>query len=124
MKDRIELIEEQLLRENIRKIIKTSRKKRTETDFTDRKLIELYYFIRAKEAKKEWNQDYFDLSVEEAFEVFQHYGLTECLHHIHDKTCLIVGDGANYGVRTKKEENYRIFSTHQPYRKKTFTIKL
>ena len=102
----------------------TYRKKRIETDFTDRKLIELYYFIRAKEAKKEWNQDYFDLSVEEAFEVFQHYGLTECLHHIHDKTCLIVGDGANYGVRTKKEENYRIFSTHQPYRKKTFTIKL
>lgn len=32
MKDRIELIEEQLLRENIRKIIKTSRKKRTETE--------------------------------------------------------------------------------------------
>ena len=102
----------------------TYRKKRIETDFTDRKLIELYYFIRAKEAKKEWNQDYFDLSVEEAFEVFQHYGLTECLHHIHDKTCLIVGDGANYGVRTKKEENYRIFSTPHPYRKKTFTIKL
>tara|TARA_R100001591_G_scaffold7248_1_gene13622 strand:+ start:257 stop:1048 length:792 start_codon:yes stop_codon:yes gene_type:complete len=32
MKDRIELIEEQLLRENIRKIIKTSRKKRIETE--------------------------------------------------------------------------------------------
>tara|TARA_R100001510_G_C7636432_1_gene194545 strand:- start:200 stop:991 length:792 start_codon:yes stop_codon:yes gene_type:complete len=32
MKDRIELIEEQLLRENIRKIIKTSRKKRAETE--------------------------------------------------------------------------------------------
>ena len=32
MKDRIELIEEQLLRENIRKIIKTSRKKKTNTE--------------------------------------------------------------------------------------------
>jgi len=102
----------------------TYRKKRTEQDFTDRKLIELYFYIRAKEAKKEWDQRYFDLSVEEAYVVFQKYGLTECLHHIHDKTCIIVGDGANYGIRTKRDENNRIFSTHQSYNNSTFTIKL
>jgi len=102
----------------------TYRKKRTENDFTDKKLIQLYFYIRAKEAKKEWDQSYFDHSVEEAYAVFQKYGLPECLDYIHDKTCLVVGDGANQGVRTKKEENYRIFSSHQSYSNRTFTIKL
>jgi len=101
------------------------RKARIENDFTERKLIEMYFYIRAKEANKDWNQEYFDLSVEEAFRVFEHYGLKDCLNHIHDKTCLIVGNGANAGIKTKKEENGRIFYTHQSYNNgKTFTIKL
>ena len=103
----------------------TYRKKARQTDFSDRKLIEFYFFIRAKEANKDWDQEYFNLSVEEAYKVYEHYGLNYCLNHIHDKTCLIVGDGANSGFRTKKEENYRIFSSHQSYsNRRTFTIKL
>jgi len=101
------------------------RKKRNNAEFSDEKLLELYLFIRAKEARKEWTQEEFDHATEEAIRVYEHYSLKDSLNHILDKTTVIYGDGANPGVRTKKEENYRIYSNHQSYMYRgTFTIKL
>ena len=85
---------------------------------------EFYYFIRAKEIHKDWSQEEFDLAFEESYQVYKHYGFIESLNHINDKTTVIFGLGANYGHRTKKEENYRIFNNHQTYRYRTFTIKI
>ena len=99
------------------------RKKREKDPFTDKKLLEYYYFIRAKEAFKDWNQETFDLCLEEARQVFQHYGFVEALNHINDKTSQIYGRGGNPGIRTKKDEKNRIFFNHQPsYKRNSFSI--
>lgn len=101
------------------------RKPRVENPFTDKKLLEFYYFIRAKEAQKEWNQEEFNFAFEEAHQVFKYYGFVEALNHINDKTTLIIGDGGNHGIRTKKDENNRIINNHQPlYKRNNFTIYL
>lgn len=101
------------------------REKRVEDKFTDKKLLQFYYFIKAKEAKLSWTQEEFDFAFEEAYEVYKYYGLVPALHHIADKTTIIVGKGENYGFRTKKEENYRIIHNHQSYHKRSiFTINL
>ena len=102
----------------------TRRKEREKDSFTDKKLLQFYYFIRAKEIHKDWSQEEFDLAFEESYQVYKHYGFIESLNHINDKTTVIFGLGANYGHRTKKEENYRIFNNHQTYRYRTFTIKI
>ena len=99
------------------------RKKREKDPFTDKKLLEYYYFIRAKEAFKDWNQETFDICLEEAHQVFNHYGFIEALNHINDKTSHVYGRGGNPGVRTKKDEKNRIFFNHQPsYKRNNFSI--
>ncbi len=99
------------------------RKKREKDPFSDRKLLEYYYFIRAKESFKDWNQETFDNCLEEAFQVFNHYGFIEALNHINDKTTHIYGRGGNPGMKTKKDEKNRIFFNHQPsYKRNNFSI--
>tara|TARA_B100000287_G_scaffold385723_1_gene393086 strand:+ start:109 stop:1608 length:1500 start_codon:yes stop_codon:yes gene_type:complete len=101
------------------------RKKREKDPFTNRKLLEYYYFIRAKECFKDWNQETFDHALEEAWQVFDHYGFVEALNHINDKTTHIYGDGGNPGIKTKKDEKNRIFFNHQPsYKRNSFSIKI
>ena len=101
------------------------RKKREKDPFTDKKLLEYYYFIRAKEAFKDWNQETFDNCLEEAYQVFQHYGFVEALNHINDKTTHVIGDGGNPGIKTKKHEKNRIIFNHQPsYKRNSFSIKI
>ncbi len=107
------------------------RQRRLENPFTDEKLLEFYYYIRAKEAHKEWSQEEFDLELEEALEIFKHYnqvngkGFVPAINFINDKTSNINGLGANPGIRTKKDENNRIIHTHQSsYKRNNFTIVL
>ena len=106
------------------KTILHQRRKRNKNPFTDSKLLEVYLYIKAKEGNKEWNQSNFDLCLKEAISVFNTYGFVNALHYINDKTTNIVGEGANPGMRTKIEENYRIYSTRQTYNNSTYTIKL
>ncbi len=99
------------------------RSPRTKNPFTDKKLLEFYYFIRAKESHKQWDQERFDKEVEEAYEIFKHYGFVKSLNYINDKTTHILGQGGNPGIRTKKDENYRIIHNHQPsYKRNSFKI--
>tara|TARA_B100000902_G_scaffold390771_1_gene440294 strand:+ start:2859 stop:4340 length:1482 start_codon:yes stop_codon:yes gene_type:complete len=99
------------------------RKTRAENPFTDKKLLEFYYYIRAKEALVDWNQEKFDLEVEEAQEIFNEFGFKAALTFINDKTTHIHGLGGNPGIRTKKDENNRIINTHQSsYKRNSFTI--
>jgi len=99
------------------------RKKREKDPFTDKKLLEYYYFIRANEAFKDWSQEDFDLALEEAWQVFNHYGFKEALNHINDKTTHVYGRGGNPGIKTKKDEKNRIFFNHQPsYKRNSFSI--
>ena len=99
------------------------RKKREKDPFSDKKLLEYYYFIRAKEAYKDWNQEEFNHALEEARQVFHHYGFIEALNHINDKTTKIIGNGGNHGIKTKKDEKNRIFFNHQPsYKRNSFSI--
>ncbi len=99
------------------------RSKRTKSPFTDKKLLEFYYFIRAKESLKDWTQERFNKEFEEAYEIFRFHGFVKALTFIHDKTTNINGLGANPGFRTKKDENNRIIHTHQTSHKKAnFTI--
>ncbi len=107
------------------------RQPRTENPFTDEKLIEFYYYIRAKESGVDWDQEKFDHEVEEAIEIFRHYndidgkGHIRALNFINDKPSHIYGRGANPGLRTKKDENNRIIHTHQSsHKRNNFTIKL
>lgn len=106
------------------KSILHQRQKRNKNPFTDAKLLEVYLYIRAKEANKEWNQASFDKCLNETVSVFDTYGFVHALHYINDKTTNILGKGANPGMKTKKEENYRIYSSRQSYSKSTYTIKL
>lgn len=100
------------------------RQKRNKNPFTDHKLLEVYLYIRAREVDKQWNQANFDRCLNEAKAIFDSYGFVQALHYISDKTSHIVGEGANPGMRTKIEENYRILSSRQSYKNRTFTIKL
>jgi len=101
------------------------RQKRNKNPFTDRKLLEYYYYVRAKESNKDWSQEQFNQEFETAHEVFKYYGFVEALNFINDKTTLIVGDGANYGNIIKKDEGKRIISNHQPsYKRSNFSIKI
>ena len=99
------------------------RQKRNKNPFTDEKLLEVYLYIRAKEVDKEWDQASFDSCLREAISVFNTYGFVHALHYINDKTTSIVGKGANPGMRTKIEENYRILSSRQSYNSRKYTIK-
>ena len=101
------------------------RAKRTKNPFTDHKLLEFYFFIRAKEVNKRWNQEDFDKHVREAIQVFDNYGFEQALHYINDKTTQINGFGANSKMTTKNIDNVRIFESSQSYsNRRTFTIKL
>jgi hypothetical protein len=74
------------------------RQPRQKDPFTDEKLLKFYFYIRAKEAHKD-------------------------LHFINDKTTAIVGRGANFGNKIKKEENYRIIHNHLPsYKRNNFNL--
>ena len=101
------------------------RQKRNKSPFTDKKLLEFYYYIRAKEGIKDWNQEYFDLEFEEANQIFHEYGFVAALDYINDRTTHIIGKGGNPGIRTKNSEGERIISNHQSSHKRTsFTITL
>lgn len=107
------------------KTILHERKKRNKNPFSDEKLLEFYFYVRAKEADKPWNQEYFDSQVREAISVFNTYGFIEALHFVNDRTTQIIGKGANPGMRTVVDQNSRIFSNRQTYNNRnTFTIKL
>ena len=93
--------------------------------FTDKKLLEFYYYIRAKEAHLDWSQKEFDVEFEEALEIFREFGFVASLNFINDKTTYHVGRGGNSGIRTKKDENNRIIHTHQSsHKRNSFTIVL
>ena len=50
-------------------------------------------------------------------------GFVKSLNYINDKTTHILGQGANPGIRTKKDENDRIIHNHQPsYKRNSFKI--
>jgi len=101
------------------------RQQRAQDPFTDKKLLEFYYFIRAKEAGKDWNQESFDIEVVAAYEIFEKFGFVEALNYINDKTSLIVGRGGNFGNRTKMSEKERIIYNHEPsYKRNNFKITL
>ena len=101
------------------------RRKRSNNPFTDKKLLEYYYYIRAKEARVDWTQAEFDLEFEESYEIFKEFGFRAALDFINDKTTHHLGLGGNPGFRTKKDENNRIIHTHQSsYKRNNFTIVL
>jgi hypothetical protein len=101
------------------------RQKRSKNPFNDKKLLQYYYYIRAKESNKDWSQNIFDKEFRAAWEVFKHYGFESALNYINDKTSLIVGAGANYGNIIKKDEEKRIISNHQPsHKRNNFSIKI
>lgn len=101
------------------------RKKRSKKPISDKKLLELYYYIRAKEANLDWNQGDFDKEFDQAYEVFNTYGIWDAINFINDKTSSIVGYGANYGNIIKKEDGKRIIHNHQPsYKSNNFKITL
>ncbi len=99
------------------------RSQRAKDHFSDRKLLEFYYYVRAKESHKDWSQEMFDREVEEAYQIFTHYDFIRALNFINDKTTHIHGLGGNPGFRTKKVENDRIIHTHQSsHKRNSFTI--
>ena len=101
------------------------RKKRSKKPISDKKLLELYYYIRAKEINADWSQADFDKEFDQAYEVFKTYGIWDAVNFINDKTSSIVGNGANYGNIIKKEDGKRIIYNHQPsYKSNNFKIML
>tara|TARA_R110002126_G_scaffold62005_5_gene160048 strand:- start:2848 stop:4284 length:1437 start_codon:yes stop_codon:yes gene_type:complete len=101
------------------------RKKRSKSPITDKKLLQLYYFIRAKESSLNWDQVTFDKEFDQAYEVFKAYGVWQAVDYINSKTNSIVGAGANYGNIIKKEDGKRIIHNHHPsYKSKNFKITL
>ena len=100
------------------------REPRAKNPFTDKKLLEYYFFIRAKEATLDWTQEKFDLEVDTAFELFKKYGFVEALNYVNDKASIIVGKGANFGNKIKESDGKRIIYNHQPsYKRTSFTMK-
>jgi len=91
-----------------------NRERRQKDPFTDKKLLELYYFIRVREAMLDWNQTYFNNELEAAYKIFQKFGFESALDYVNDKTTQIVGFGANYGNKVKLEEGERIIQNHDP----------
>jgi len=85
---------------------------RAESPWTDRKVLDFYFYVRAKEAAKEWTQVEFDTECFKAWEVFKFYNFRAALDYIDDRTTLHIGGGSNPGIRTKKDEADRIFSNH------------
>ena len=88
------------------------------------KLLEVYFYIRAREVDKEWSQSDFDKCMKEVVSIFNTYDFVHALHYINDKTTAIIGEGGNPGMKTEKEKDYRILSSRQTYNNSTFTIKL
>ncbi|QDP63369.1 MAG: hypothetical protein GOVbin703_116 [Prokaryotic dsDNA virus sp.] len=99
------------------------RTQRQRNPFTDRKLLEYYYFLRAKEARMDWQQETFDIEVQTAQSIFNEYGFIAALNYVNDKTSLIVGRGANFGNKIKNQDGKRIIYNHQPsYKRSNFTM--
>lgn len=94
------------------------------TSYGDRKLLEYYYLIRARESFKDWNQEEFDFEVETAWQIFKEFGFVAALDYVNDKTSLIIGRGANFGNKEKMSDGKRIIYNHQPsYKRSSFTMK-
>ena len=99
------------------------RQKNNQKTLSDKKMLELYFYIKASEASLDLNQERFDNLVDEAHEIFKAYGFVQALHFISDKTTQIVGGGENYGQKINKSN--RIFHNPQTYYKRSsFKFKL
>ena len=69
---------------------------------TDRQMLALYYYIRAKESSKTWNQASFDFEVDYAYGIFKSLGTYKALYYINQKTKVSFDNGGN------PENRYRI----------------
>ena len=75
---------------------------------SDKQMLALYYYIRAKECSLGWDQNMFDYEVDYAYGIFKSIGTYEALLYIDKKTRISFTNGGNPGLRTKKIVENRI----------------
>tara|TARA_R100000008_G_C3585237_1_gene171706 strand:- start:1322 stop:2860 length:1539 start_codon:yes stop_codon:yes gene_type:complete len=68
---------------------------------TDRQMLALYYYIRAKESSKTWDQKNFDFEVDYAYGIFKSLGTYDALLYINEKTKISFDNGGNPGQRQR-----------------------
>lgn len=75
---------------------------------SDKQMLALYYYIRAKERSLGWDQNMFDYEVDYAYGIFKSIGTYEALLYVDKKTRISFTNGGNPGLRTKKIVENRI----------------
>ena len=78
-------------------------------DMTDKQLLSFYYYIRAKEATKNWNQATFDYEVNYMFGVHRSHGIIPALKYIDEKTTITHQRKGNPSNRYRIEGKNRIY---------------
>ena len=75
---------------------------------TDKQMLALYYFIRAKESSKIWTQQNFDFEVDYAWGIFKANGVFDALKYINFKTSISMANGGNPSNRYRIQIKDRI----------------
>ncbi len=75
---------------------------------TDKQMLALYYYIRAKESSKRWTQQNFDFEVDYAWGIFKSRGHFDALNYINEKTNIPFSNGGNPSNRYRIQVKDRI----------------
>ena len=78
-------------------------------NMTDKELLSFYYYIRAKEATKNWNQATFDHEIRYMFGILRSHGISAALKYIDENTRISHYANGNPSNRYRIEGKNRIY---------------